>query len=304
MSSNQKEKQTWSEKLQHIYRLVVMNDETFEEVGSYRLTLLNIYLFASSLLVVTALFIMLLIIFTPLKQWIPGYGDVNLRDDAERLALLYDKQYEQYQADSTYISNVQKWFAADFETEAGAAQDSLTLTEMDAAQDVNVERIAEDEALRNAVERDESIVEIEESKAEEGSSKFIPNAVRPIEQLFFVAPVRGEVSSGFRPDKKHWGVDLLAPKNTPIKAVMDGVVIFSDWTQETGHSLAIQHDNNLVTFYKHNSTLLKKVGNPVKSGEAIAIIGNTGTLSSGPHLHFELWYSGNPVDPVDYISFN
>ncbi|MGB1217057.1 MAG: M23 family metallopeptidase, partial [Saprospiraceae bacterium] len=185
----------------------------------------------------------------------------------------------------------------------GVAIDSADV-DVDEIQDVNVERIVEDEELRNAVEKNESVVEEEEPLTDGASSKFIPNTVRPIEQLFFVAPVRGDVSEGFRPDKKHWGVDLLAPKDTPIQAAMRGIVIFSDWTQETGHTLAIQHDNNIVTFYKHNSTLLKNVGDLVKSGEAIAIIGNTGTLSSGPHLHFEVWYNGNPIDPVDYISFN
>ena len=105
------------------------------------------------------------------------------------------------------------------------------------------------------------------------------------------------------PDQDHNGLDILAPKNTPIKAVMDGVVILSDWTLETGNTIGIMHDNQVMSFYKHNSSLLKKNGAIVRAGEAIAIIGNTGTLSSGPHLHFELWYKGKPVDPSRYINF-
>ena len=131
------------------------------------------------------------------------------------------------------------------------------------------------------------------------------NAVNdaPLEQLFFVPPITGRMSEGFMADKKHYGVDILAPKNTPVKAVMDGYVITSDWTLETGNTIGIQHANNIVTFYKHNSALLKKTGSFVKAGEAVAIIGNTGTLSDGPHLHFELWHKGKPINPIDFINF-
>ena len=104
-------------------------------------------------------------------------------------------------------------------------------------------------------------------------------------------------------DKKHFGVDVLAPKNTPVKAVLDGIVVSSDWSMETGHSLCVQHPNNILSFYKHNSKLLKSTGDVVKSGEAIAIIGNSGTLTDGPHLHFELWYKGKSVNPTEYILF-
>jgi murein DD-endopeptidase MepM/ murein hydrolase activator NlpD len=106
------------------------------------------------------------------------------------------------------------------------------------------------------------------------------------------------------PEKRHFGIDILAPRNTPIKSALDGWVVQSDWTLETGNTIGIQHENNIITFYKHNSVLLKKVGSYVKAGEAVAIIGNTGEMTDGPHLHFELWYKGNPVDPADYINFN
>ena len=147
----------------------------------------------------------------------------------------------------------------------------------------------------------EEIRAISQSSAPASSQQ---KADTPLEQLFFTPPLTGEISAGFMPDKKHYGIDILAPMNTPIKAVMNGRVIASDWTLETGHTIGIQHDNNLVSFYKHNSTLLKEVGSYVKAGEAVAIIGNSGTLSDGPHLHFELWYKGVPVDPAQYLSFN
>jgi murein DD-endopeptidase MepM/ murein hydrolase activator NlpD len=129
------------------------------------------------------------------------------------------------------------------------------------------------------------------------------SAEKPIEQLFFAPPLKGEVSAHFDRKKNHYGIDILAPKNTPIKATMDGYVIVSDWTLETGNTIGIQHENGILSFYKHNSTLLKKTGSYVRAGEAIAIIGNTGALTSGPHLHFELWHKGKPLDPADYVNF-
>jgi murein DD-endopeptidase MepM/ murein hydrolase activator NlpD len=129
------------------------------------------------------------------------------------------------------------------------------------------------------------------------------NGGKPIEQMYFVVPVRGEISSEFAADKSHFGIDLVAPKNTAVRATMDGYVFLSDWTLETGNTIGIQHANNIISFYKHNAQLLKKAGNFVRAGEAIAIIGNTGEKTDGPHLHFELWHKGTPVNPADYIAF-
>ena len=122
--------------------------------------------------------------------------------------------------------------------------------------------------------------------------------------LFFVAPVTGSISAGYLNVKSHLGVDILAPKDSPIKSIMGGMVVFSDWTMESGNTIVVQHSNNIVSIYKHNSILLKKIGERIEAGEAIAIIGNTGTLTDGPHLHFELWYEGYPVDPEKFINFN
>jgi murein DD-endopeptidase MepM/ murein hydrolase activator NlpD len=296
--SNEQEK--WVDKLQHTYRLVIMRDESFEEVGSYRLTRLNIYLLVSTLIVATAFFVILFIVFTPLKQMIPGYGDVNLRDNAEQLAQRVQELEEQNKAHTTYISSVQRLFSANYETEDAIPTIDSSETTPDSL--LKLDRIEEDEELRNAVERDQPLVP-EIDGADHENAKYNRNRVTPLEQLLLMAPVKGEISNGFMQDKGHYGVDVLAPKNTPIKSIMDGIIIQSDWTLETGKTITIQHPNNVVTLYKHNSALLKKVGDTVKAGEAVAIIGNTGTLSSGPHLHFELWYNGKPTDPIEFISF-
>ena len=134
---------------------------------------------------------------------------------------------------------------------------------------------------------------------------FSETTEKPLEliNIAFYAPLKGLISDSFNLQNEHFGVDVLAAENEAIKASLGGTVVFSDWTSETGYSIAIQHDNNLISFYKHNSVLLKKTGELVKAGDVIAIIGNSGEFSSGPHLHFEMWHNGKAIDPEHHILF-
>lgn len=285
------------ERLQHRYRLVVMNDETFEEVGSYRLTWMNVYIALSVLLVLVVTLVILLFVLTPIKEYLPGYESVNKNQEIYTIERkLYELEAE-VEAREIYLESIRnaltnnvKYKPEKVENESEAIKDTV----------LNVEPSAADYQLRKVVETGQFAGENSE---DEVKSNFTLS-LRTIEQMFFIPPIQGTTSAGFRPDKKHYGIDIIAPRNTPIKAVADGVVITSDWTYDTGNVIAVQHENNIISFYKHNSVLLKKVGSFVKAGEAVAIIGNTGELTDGPHLHFELWYNGNPVDPSEYIKFN
>lgn len=296
MSKDGQEEKNLMEKLRHKYRLVVMNNETFEEMGSYKLTLLNVYIAISSVLLLVAILVILLISFTPLRRYIPGYGDA--RQNAELVEMNKEIQalQEELDAKDMYINNFRKIIVGEIEDTVPTVDDQFESPDSL----VNVARIEEDELLRKEIETNQKIQE------REILSKTVNYATNelPLRQLYFVPPITGITSADFMPEKKHYGVDIMAAKNTPVKAIMDGYVFSSDWTLETGNTIGIQHSNNLISFYKHNSALLKKVGNFVKAGEAVAIIGNTGTLSSGPHLHFELWHKGKAVDPNDYINFN
>ncbi len=197
------------------------------------------------------------------------------------------------EAQEKFSSNFRSVLVGDVETEDDVPKSTVSSDSMNTA-----ERSEEEEQLRQEME----LQEIGEAARRSRATNFSPRNIS-LEQMYFYAPVRGEISSGFDADEKHFGVDVLAAKNTAIKAAKDGYIFFSDWTMETGNTIGIQHDNNTITFYKHNSILLKKAGSFVKAGEAVAIIGNTGTLSSGPHLHFELWHNGKPLDPREYIKF-
>lgn len=297
MSTENNEEKGWAkfkERLQNTYRLVVMNDESFEEVGSYKLSLLNLYVAISVGIVIVATLVVSLIFFTPIKRMVPGYGDASSGDLLEVSKTIAELEKE-LQEQKNYTESFRRMITGDDETENDVKEEKIM--EIDTLQTVEI--IEEDEILRQEVEEEFQ----SQQRMKLGAGKKVFSNDVPLDQLYLMPPITGIVSEQFMPDKKHYGTDILAPKNTPVKATMDGFIISSDWTLETGNTISIQHSNNLISCYKHNSALLKKIGDFVKAGEAVAIIGNTGTLSNGPHLHFELWHKGKPINPEDFITF-
>ncbi len=262
------------------YKLVLLKEETLEEVGSYRLSLLNVYLLVSTILVITAVIVVAIVFFTPIKRLVPGFADIT--KNREYMGLYNDiKDLEkQVEAQQVYISRFRAMVTGD--STAGIVALSP------AAQEI----------LNNMPEQsDDSRLNTPGTQAKSNLSS------ADIDFLYIVTPITGTVSKAFAPSIEHYGIDIVAPKNTPVKAILDGYIITSDWTLETGNTIGIQHANDMVSFYKHNARNLKRLGSFVKAGEAVAIIGNTGELSSGPHLHFELWMEGKPVDPAQFIDF-
>lgn len=284
-------------RLQHQYRLVVMNDETFEEVGSYRLTWMNVYIALSVFLVLIITIIILLFAFTPIKRYLPGYTTTTKNGDLYKIEKRIIALEKEVNAREIYLKSVRNALTNNVEYNVEKTDGEEDGNQLAEGSKEKIETNAEDYQLRREVERGKFAGNDGEITSNIGTVN------RSIDQMFFIPPLKGTTSAGFRPDKKHYGIDIVAPRNTAIKAVADGVVITSDWTYDTGNVIAVQHENNIISFYKHNSVLLKKVGSFVKAGEAVAIIGNTGELTDGPHLHFELWYNGNPVNPAEYVNF-
>ena len=283
------------------YRLVILNAETFEEVGSYKLSIFNFYVAISALFVGFTMLGVLLIAFTPMKKLIPGYGGYG----TERMVFnLYEKvkDLEQRQmANEIYIKRLSQRLIGDIETEKDVPKPTAS-TVPDS--NINTSPSEEELQIRSSGGGDIFPTDNKDAKPDiQGKAIRVGGRNDRLESMFLQSPISGDVIFGFSMDKKHYGVDISAQKNTAIKAVADGFVIASDWTLETGNTIAVQHTNNVVSFYKHNSSLLKKTGDKVKVGEAIAIIGNTGEHSSGPHLHFELWKDGKAVNPQEYIRF-
>jgi len=306
--------------LQDKYRLVVMNDDTFEEVTSYRLTRLNAYLAIGAVLLGAFLIGWLLLAFTPLRRTLPG-DYINPRE-VMALQSKIDTLESMMHAQSAVIASRERWLSGDYEFGPGE------YVETEQADIKPVTSITEDIELRKRYgENVEQEVAVQEEAPEEkitddlidDASEEVPEPkvnTKPVKPVLvttnhngmarkYIAPPisNGRVTAVFDSEKKHYGIDITAPRNTPVQSILSGTVISSDETMDTGNVIAIQHEHNLVSFYKHNSVLLKKVGSFVSAGEAIAIIGNTGEMSDGPHLHFELWQNGKPVNPSDFIDF-
>jgi len=289
MASNEK-KNSLKARLKNRYRLVVLNDDTFEERIAFRLTPLRVLVSIASTIIVLIILVISLVAFTPLREYIPGYGDVGEKRKLMELSARADSIEESMKAKDWFIQNLQNVLAGNTE---GKPEKPQKDTNINYAR-LNVRPSKNDSLLRYEIEAADkySLALTDKSKALNSISSFV-----------FFSPVKGIISSSFSLREEHFGVDIAAKENEFIKATLDGTVVFAGFTNADGYVIQLQHNNNLMSVYKHNSELMVRVGDYVKAGKPIAIIGNTGETSNGPHLHFELWYNGSPINPQDYILF-
>lgn len=273
------------------FRFVVMNDQTLEEKFSLRLTPMNIIVVGGSSALLLIILTLYLIAFTPLREYVPGYADVNMRRNLIKMTLKTDSLMQKVNADEKYLKNILNIINGKVDT-ALPSKKSGPRQLYDSIQQLN--KSESDSLLRWQIENQEKFTLISR-----GDKAFASG----IGSYSFFTPLKGNITTKFNTAQKHYGIDIVSAANEGIKSSLDGTVVIANFTSETGYVIGIQHSNNLFTFYKHNSALLKSVGDYVKAGEVIAIIGNSGEFSSGPHLHFELWYNGTPVNPIDFINF-
>ncbi|TVR38799.1 MAG: M23 family metallopeptidase [Bacteroidia bacterium] len=290
--TKEKKESGFFKKLHHKYRLVIMNHDTLEEKLNVSLTRFNVFIFGGTMAIFLVIATIYLIAFTPLKEYIPGYADFNTRQVLRDLSLRADSLENNLRQKDLYILNIRNIIEGRDLVEE--IPDSVSDPQSFAIQELS--RSREDSLLRLEME-------LAAHFEDHGWERENSSPARSALNISFFAPLKGLISSHFDPGKGHYGIDVVADHNEIIKATLDGRVILSTWTIETGYTIGIQHANNIVSIYKHNSSLLKEQGNFVEAGEAIAVIGDTGLYSTGTHLHFELWFNGNPVNPADYISF-
>lgn len=290
------EKKKSKEKSRKKYRIVVYNNDTYEEKFHFKLTLVNFFniiVFSSVFLIVLVIY---LIAFTPLREYIPGYTDVSLNRRVYEMERKADSLELVFKQKDLYINNLKKIVMGD-DFESDSVNSLLT---KDNASVSDFSRIVDKKSVNDSLFR----VEYEtETRNNLFGNRMMDDLRSEYAMFSFFTPLKGIVTNHFNREEKHYGTDLVADNNSVIKAVSDGTVIFSDWTVDNGYCIGIQHNGNLFSIYKHNAVLLKEDGDFVTAGDAIAIYGNSGSQSTGPHLHFELWYNGTPIDPEDYISF-
>ncbi len=276
-------------RLRNRYRLTIMNDDTFEEKFTLRLTPLGVVILIGSVTIVFTIIVISMLAFTSLREYIPGYADVGVRRDMIKLALKSDSLEQTITEQNFFIQNLDNVLQGNLKNDSALSRPNKKPT----PPNLKIGASPKEKELRKTIEaQDQYALSFATETNKTGISNF-----------FFFTPLKGRITSSFKASEQHFGVDIVAAENEPIKSTLDGTVILATFSTETGYTITVQHSNNLISVYKHNSVLLKKIGDYVKAGEPIAIIGNSGEQTSGPHLHFELWYNGNAINPQDYMVF-
>ena len=269
------------------YRVVIMNESSLEEVKTFRLNRLNVFVYSSLFAILMITLTTLVIIYSPLRQYILGFSEADQRKQIVDLTFHADSLQQRIASNDAYFLSLQKVLTGDIEPDK-INKDSVLNAVQQIPAEVDLQASEEEIKLRSEV-------------ANEERYNVFDVATANTRKAFF-PPIQGMISDEFKADKRHYGIDLTAAEGTPVKAIGEGTVIFSEWSAQTGFVLIIEHPHNFVSVYKHNASITKRQGDKVCAGEVIAQVGNTGELSTGVHLHFELWHEGYPVDPLNYMN--
>jgi len=274
------------------FLIVIRKEEDFSVITSFNITKIRVGLLLV-LVFMTCFLISLFLSKSLLARWFdPVYIETENMVKIHALSETIDSLILEVDAKDQYVKNIQSVISGEFENNKPVRPDTANKL-------VNrgeIDLYKSSDATKQIIGEFESLPLEETSFGRISSGSFSDN--------YFFPPVKGVVTSGFSASQNHFGVDVVAAENEPVKAIADGTVIFSSWTLETGYVVAVQHSNELISIYKHNSVILKSIGDPIRGGEILSIIGNTGEQTTGQHLHLELWYRGNPLDPQEFITFD
>ena len=280
-------KSKFKQKLTDKYRLVVLNENTFEERFSLKLSRLNVFVLGGFFSILLVILTIIFIAFTPIKEYIPGYESSQLKAEAVKLTFDAEALKQKLTILENYTIALQPVLTGKISSEEinslqiQARQFVIDESQLDASK--------EDSLFREKIDRETRFTLLKNTKS---SIKIV-----------FFAPLKGNISQEFDANSKHFAIDIASKKGNPIKAAADGTVIFSGWSVDTGYVIILKHNKDFISVYKHNGNLLKQQGDFVKSGEVIASVGSTGELTTGPHLHFELWKGGYAINPTNFIDF-
>lgn len=281
-------------KLKRKLHIAVFAGNSYEQLFSIRITPITAFTTIGILAILLICGIIMLIAFTGLREYIPGYPTGEERRMIVANLHRSDSLITEIKKRDAMIINIRDVLTGDLPLEA-YYQDSVSAP-LNKVQNITFEKSDADSIFRAQIESDEAF-------NVSPSNSTTPTST-DLELIYLYPPLKGIITNKFGEGIGHFGIDVVAEEGSRVSSILDGTVIFAEWTLETGFVIQVQHDNQLVSIYKHNSKLLKRVGARVAIGEAIALVGNSGELSTGPHLHFELWHAGLPLDPENYIIFN
>jgi murein DD-endopeptidase MepM/ murein hydrolase activator NlpD len=284
-----KDNRSFLEKVKSKYRLSIYRGESYQEVLNMKLSRLNVIIFIVVTIIIFLAIVISIIAYTPVRELIPGYPDEKTVRNIRMNYIKLDSLALEIEKRDRYFENLNKIISG----KEPDNYDNTIDTSID-YENITFSPFAEDSVLRSLIEQEDqfslSIVDDRE-------------LISSISKTHFFPPIKGIVTNSFNSRNNHYGTDIVAAPNQVVKAVLDGTITMATWTLDLGWIIQIQHENNILSVYAHNAELLKRVGEYVKAGEPVAIIGNSGELTTGPHLHFELWYNGNPLNPEDFIFF-
>ena len=285
---NKKQNKSFLKRIFNDYKVVVSSEDTFEEKLSFKANKINVFIIMLVYSIILISFTISIVFFTQLREMVPGYSSSDLLNRAIYLTKKTDSLEQQIALNNKFYKSIEDVLSGNINE--FIARDELSIDSNLIKQGVvTISPNSQDSILRKYVENED---------------KFnLTNNELIIENKMFFSPIKGEITQNFNYNENHFAIDIAADIGTPVKSVLDGKIIFSEWSLETGYVVVIDHGENIISVYKHNSKTLKEQNDFVQAGEVIAYSGNQGNLSSGPHLHFELWKNGTPIDPEPLLNF-
>ena len=285
---NQKQNKTFLKRIFNDYKVVISSEDTFEEKLSFKANKINAFIIMLLYSIILIAFTISIVFFTQLREMVPGYSSSDLLNRAIYLTKKTDSLEQQIALNNKFYKSIEDVLSG--KVDEFISRDELSIDSNQINSDIfTISPNLQDSILRQYVENED---------------KFnLTNNELVIENKMFFSPIKGEITQSFNFNENHFAIDIAADIGTPVKSVLDGKIIFSEWSLETGYVVVIDHGENIISVYKHNSKTLKEQNDFVQAGEVIAYSGNQGNLSSGPHLHFELWKNGTPIDPEPLLNF-
>ena len=284
---NKKENKGFFKKLFNDYKVVVSSEDTFEEKFAFKASKINVFVLMLVYSVILISFTISIVFFTQLRELVPGYSSSDLLNRAIYLTQKTDSLERQIELNNKFYKSIEDVLSG--KTDEFVARDNITIdSSLNKKNFFSISPNSEDSILRNYVD---------------SQDKFnLTKNELVIENKMFFSPIKGDITQTFNFEENHFAIDIAADIGTPVKSILDGKILFSEWSVDTGHVIIVDHGDNIVSVYKHNSKSLKEQNDFVQAGEVIAYSGNQGSLSSGPHLHFELWKNGTPIDPEPLLN--
>ena len=285
---NKKQNKSFLKRIFNDYKVVVSSEDTFEEKLSFKANKINVFIIMLLYSIILISFTISIVFFTQLREMVPGYSSSDLLNRAIYLTKKTDSLEQQIALNNKFYKSIEDVLSGN--VDEFISRDELSIdSNLINSGIFTISPNSQDSILRKYVENED---------------KFnLTNNELIIENKMFFSPIKGEITQNFNYNENHFAIDIAADIGTPVKSVLDGKIIFSEWSLETGYVVVIDHGENIISVYKHNSKTLKEQNDFVQAGEVIAYSGNQGNLSSGPHLHFELWKNGTPIDPEPLLNF-